>query len=86
MTIRNLATHPCRFVTVPELIRYSGIPRATVYWHIYYGKLPARRFGAALRIETLAAREWVELYAREMPAPPPPAATAGLVSSTTSPH
>ncbi len=60
--IHDLATHPRRFVTVPDLVRYSGVPRATVYWHIYYGKLPVRRFGASLRIETTAAREWVELH------------------------
>ena len=61
--ILDLATHPRRFVTVPDLVAYIHIPRATVYWHIRVGHLPIRRFGRAIRIETEEARRWTELYA-----------------------
>ena len=61
--IINLETHPRRFVTVPDLVAYVCIPRATVYWHIRVGHLPTKRFGRALRIDTGDARLWAELYA-----------------------
>lgn len=61
--IQDLATHPRRFVTVPDLIAYLRIPRRTVYWHIEVGHLPVRRFGRMLRVETAEARQWAELYA-----------------------
>jgi len=60
--IIDLATHPRRFLTVPELAVYARVPKVTVYWHIRHQMLPARRFGRLVRVETVAAREWFEVY------------------------
>lgn len=60
--ILDLATHPRRFLTVAELIAYTRLPRATVYWHIEHQKLPVRRFGHRIRVETPVALEWYEIY------------------------
>ena len=61
--IVDLLTHPMMYVTIPDLVRYSGLPRSTVYWHVKYGQLPVRRVGRVVRVRTDDARVWVEIYA-----------------------
>ena len=54
--IRDLSTHPEKFVTVPELADYWHVSVRTVYYHAQKGALKSTRIGRALRILTVDAQ------------------------------
>ncbi len=56
MQIRDLATHPKRFITVAELAAYWGVSRQQIYKRIETGQIGTIRFGArCYRIPTQSA-------------------------------
>jgi len=56
MEIRDLATHPQRFITVAELAAYWGVSRQQIYKRIEAGQIGTIRFGArCYRILTQSA-------------------------------
>ena len=56
MRIRDLATHPGRYLTVAELAEYWGVSRQQIYKRIESGALGTIRFGVrCYRIPTRSA-------------------------------
>ena len=59
MQIRNLATHPARYITVAELAAYWAVSRQQIYKRIESGALGTIRLGKRLyRIPTQLAIEF----------------------------
>jgi excisionase family DNA binding protein len=57
--IKDLGTHPARYVTVGELAEYWGVSRQRVYKHIDQGSLPAVKLGPrCYRVLTSHAMEF----------------------------
>jgi excisionase family DNA binding protein len=76
MRIRDLATHPERFLTVAELAEYWGVSRQQIYKRIESGALGTIRFGVrCYRIPTRSALAFerqsqvVNRDQRSLPAP-----------------
>ena len=59
MRIRDLGTHPARYVTIAELAEYWGISRQQIYKRIDAGELEAIQLGSRLyRVRAAAALEY----------------------------
>ena len=59
MSIKNLATHPARYLTVAELAEYWAVSRQQIYKRIESGTLDAIRLGSRLyRVPAHAALEF----------------------------
>lgn len=59
MPIRDLASHPARYVTIAELAEYWGVSRQQIYKRIESGGLEAIQLGSRLvRVRTSAALEY----------------------------
>lgn len=59
MPIRDLGTHPARYVTIAELAEYWGVSRQQIYKRIDSGALEAIQLGSRLvRVRTAAALEY----------------------------
>jgi excisionase family DNA binding protein len=77
MRIRDLATHPGRYLTVAELAEYWAVSRQQIYKRIESGALGTIRFGVrCYRIPTrsaLAFERWAQEVSRNPPKVPAPA-------------
>ena len=78
MRIRDLATHPARYLTVAELAEYWAVSRQQIYKRIENGALGTIRFGVrCYRIPTRSALAFERRAQvgnrdpRSTPAPPP---------------
>lgn len=60
--IRDLQTHPRRYVTVKDLVVYCGLPQSTVYWHVQRGFLASERYGGRKLIPLISAQLWFDRY------------------------
>lgn len=60
--IRDLDTHPRRYVTIRDLVVYSHVPQATVYRHVHRGLLPSERYGGRRLVPLVAAQQWYVRY------------------------
>jgi excisionase family DNA binding protein len=59
MPIRDLASHPARYVTIAELAEYWAVSRQQIYKRIESGTLQAIRLGSRLyRVRTETAIEY----------------------------
>ena len=59
MAIRDLSSHPARYVTIAELAEYWGVSRQQIYKRIDSGALEAIQLGSRLvRVRTTAAFEY----------------------------
>ena len=59
MSIRDLASHQARYVTIAELAEYWGVSRQQIYKRIDTGALDAIQLGSRLvRVRTAAALEY----------------------------
>jgi excisionase family DNA binding protein len=59
MRIRDLATHPMRYVTIAELAEYWAVSPQQIYKRIDSGALEAIQLGSRLyRVRTTAALEY----------------------------
>ena len=59
MPIRDLASHPARYVTIAELAEYWGVSRQQIYKRIDSGALEAIQLGSRLvRVRAAAALEY----------------------------